>query len=51
MEPPKGRFWADPFPIERDGKYFIFFEEFLYETMKAHISVIEMDSDGHWTPR
>lgn len=50
MEPPKGRFWADPFPIERDGKYFIFFEEFLYETMKAHISVIEMDSGGNWTP-
>lgn len=46
LEPPKGKFWADPFPIERDGKFFIFFEEFLYESMKAHISVMEMDSNG-----
>ena len=50
MEPPKGRFWADPFPIERDGTYFIFLEEFVYEAMKAHISVIEMDSEGNWNP-
>ena len=46
IEPPKGAFWADPFPIEKDGKFFIFFEEFLYESMKAHISVMEMDLNG-----
>src|SRR5208283_1837879 len=48
IKPPKDRFWADPCPVTRDGKYYIFIEEFLYETMKGHISVIEMDPDGDW---
>ena len=48
MKPPKDRFWADPFPFVKDGNYYIFIEEFLYETMKGHISVIEMDPDGNW---
>ena len=48
MIPPKGKFWADPFPIERMGKYYIFMEEFDYSLMKAHISVIEMETDGKW---
>jgi hypothetical protein len=25
--PPKDRFWADPFPVEQDGKIFIFIEQ------------------------
>ncbi len=50
MTPPKDRFWADPFPIEQEGTYYIFMEEFLYDLMKAHISVIEMDRDGGWKP-
>jgi hypothetical protein len=50
MIPPKDRFWADPFPIEKDGAYYIFMEEFLYDLMKAHICVIEMDRDGAWKP-
>jgi hypothetical protein len=48
MKPPKDRFWADPFAVAKDGKYYIFIEEFVYETMKGHISVIEMDPDGNW---
>ena len=48
MEPPGDRFWADPFPVRIDAKYYIFMEEFLYEAKKAHISVIEMDLDGTW---
>ena len=28
IKPPKDRFWADPFPVRRDGKYYIFIEEF-----------------------
>ena len=35
-------------PIEMEGNYYIFMEEFLYSAMKAHISVIEMDADGRW---
>jgi hypothetical protein len=46
LMPPKDRFWADPFPIERGGRYFVFFEELMYATGKAHISVIEVDRAG-----
>ena len=49
LEPPKGKFWADPFPVQRDGNYYVFFEEFLYESMKAHISVTRMDPQGSWS--
>jgi hypothetical protein len=44
--PPKDRFWADPFPFKRDGKFYIFFEELLYETGKGHLSVVEVDQKG-----
>jgi len=44
--PPRDRFWADPFPLERDGRYFIFFEELPFATGKGHISVIEAGRDG-----
>ncbi|NQY09673.1 MAG: hypothetical protein HRT71_09190 [Flavobacteriales bacterium] len=33
--PPKDRFWADPHVIEKDDKYFVFMEEFLYEKRKG----------------
>jgi hypothetical protein len=49
MVPPKDRFWADPHAIQREGKSFIFLEEFLFKTHKGHISVIEMDSSGHYS--
>lgn len=49
LMPPKDRFWADPFPIERDGRYFIFIEELPFATNKGHISVMEVWPDGRWT--
>ena len=48
MTPPKDRFWADPFPVKYQDRFFIFFEEFLYSTKKGHISVIRMDANGRW---
>ncbi|MCE7995987.1 MAG: hypothetical protein HEP71_28665 [Roseivirga sp.] len=48
--PPKDRIWADPFVIERNGKYYIFLEELLLKgKKKAHISVIEMDEKGEYS--
>ena len=44
--PPKDKFWADPFPVRHEGKYFVFFEEFIYKDDKAHISVIELSKSG-----
>lgn len=48
--PPSDRFWADPFAIERDGRYYIFFEELLFARGKAHIAVMEVKRDGSHTP-
>ena len=44
--PAKDRFWADPFVIEVEGRYYVFIEEYLYQTGKGHISVIELDRKG-----
>jgi hypothetical protein len=46
LVPPKDRFWADPFPVFREGRYFIFVEELLYKTGRGRISVIPMDEKG-----
>src|SRR5258705_4793639 len=44
--PPKGHFWADPFPVRFNGKYFVYFEDYAYRDAKAVISVIELRKDG-----
>ncbi len=46
LVPPPGRFWADPFPLKVDGKYYIFFEDYVNEAGRAHISVAEVDENG-----
>ncbi|HET9652560.1 MAG TPA: hypothetical protein VFP36_10230, partial [Usitatibacter sp.] len=46
LQPPKGWFWADPFPIQVDGRNYIFFEELPLGASKAHISVVEIDREG-----
>ncbi|HEX6047384.1 MAG TPA: hypothetical protein VFZ22_23035 [Pyrinomonadaceae bacterium] len=44
--PPKDRFWADPFAVKAGDNYYVFIEEYPYETAKGHISVIELDRKG-----
>jgi glycosyltransferase involved in cell wall biosynthesis len=46
LHPPSGKFWADPFPVKVDDKYYVFFEEFSQSNNKAHISLIELQR-GH----
>ena len=48
--PPRDRLWADPFPVVKDGRYYVFIEELVYATSKGHISVIEITPDGEWKP-
>jgi hypothetical protein len=50
LTPPKDKFWADPFPVKVEGKYFVFFEEYLYKDDKAHISVMELNKSGPSEP-
>lgn len=47
LMPPKDRFWADPFPLERDGRHYIFFEELIFAEGKAHIAVVEVGRNGY----
>jgi hypothetical protein len=47
LMPPKDRDWADPFAIEKGGRYYVFFEELPYAERKAHISMIELDAAGN----
>ena len=46
ISPPKDGFWADPFPWQHDGKYYIFFEELLFADEKGRLRVMEVRPDG-----
>lgn len=48
ISPPNDRFWADPHVIEKESSYYIFIEEYLYQTGRGHISVMEMDRGGNY---
>jgi hypothetical protein len=48
--PPRGRFWADPFIIEKDGRCWLFFEEGAFASGKGHISVAEVLPGGRLGP-
>lgn len=51
LMPPKDRYWADPFVLEKNGRYFVFFEELPFETGRAHISMLEIDrASGQASP-
>lgn len=47
--PPKDRFWADPFVMFKNSRYYIFIEEYIYKNKRGHISLIEMDEEGNMT--
>lgn len=46
MPCPGDRFYADPFLFEKDGKTFLFFEDFRYAEGRAVISCCELGADG-----
>lgn len=50
LVPPRDRDWADPFIVRHAGRKFIFFEELPYRTGRAHISAIEIFTDGRSGP-
>lgn len=47
LKAPRQRFWADPFILSKDHYHYIFIEEYLYKTGKAHISVLKLDENGN----
>lgn len=46
LMPPRDRYWADPFALERAGRHYIFFEEFMFAAGKAHIVAVEVEPGG-----
>jgi hypothetical protein len=46
ITPPRDRFWADPFVMEKDGSYHVFFEELPFATDKGHISHLSITAEG-----
>ena len=43
IAPPRGRDWRDPFALERDGRYYVFFAD------GGRIALIELAADGRWS--
>jgi hypothetical protein len=46
MRSAKDRFHADPFLFEKDGRTYLFFEDFRFSLGRAIISCCELDADG-----
>ena len=50
--PPPGRFYADPFLFQRDGRRYVFFEDYDWSSERAVICYLEIDEHGrHCSPQ
>jgi hypothetical protein len=50
--PPPGRFYADPFLFRRDGRRYVFFEDYDWASERADIRYLEIDEQGrHRSPQ
>jgi hypothetical protein len=47
---PAGRYLGDPFPIEVDGRHFVFVEDYSRATGRGSISVSEAGPGDSWSP-
>ncbi len=47
LRPPRDRFYADPFLIERNGRNYLFFEDYRFAAKKGVISCCGMDGEGN----
>jgi hypothetical protein len=45
LNPPVDSFWADPFPIEKDGRVWILLEVLSFATQRGHLAAIELFAD------
>lgn len=46
LSAPRGKYWADPFAVSKDDQFYIFAEEYVFKTEKAHLSVLQLDTSG-----
>jgi hypothetical protein len=50
LAPPADRFYADPCLVERNGRSYLFFEEFRFAEGKGVVSCCQLSTDGRCTP-
>jgi hypothetical protein len=46
INPPSTEFWADPFPVEREGRAWLLFEALPFTTQCGYLAAIELFEDG-----
>jgi hypothetical protein len=46
LHPPRDRYWADPFVLERSGRHYVFIEEKVYAVGRGHIACLTLAEDG-----
>ena len=44
LRSPEDTFWADPFVLKKEGRWYVFFEEYLNSNNRGHLSVITVDN-------
>jgi hypothetical protein len=47
MRPPRDRFYADPFLMEKNGRSYLFFEDYKFSSHKGLISCCEVNGEGN----
>ena len=47
VRPSRDRFYADPFLVERNGRNYLFFEDYRFSSQKGLISCCELDAEGN----
>ena len=47
--PPPDRYWADPFVLVKEDRYYVFIEEKMYQTGLGRIACLEVDANGDLT--
>ena len=47
--PPAGHDWLDPFALEKNGRYYVFFEDRLRASGKGRIAMLELERGGRWS--
>ncbi len=45
LVPPKDRYWADPFVVARENRYYVFVEEKIYATGRGRIACLTLDRE------
>ena len=49
LEPGTGQFWADPFPLEYQGRQWVLVEQLPYQSWRGHLAAIELFEDGNYS--